>query len=128
MLGAGLLLLRLSIGIAAPFQAVVFAVSYDRPALLVWCAIILAICSGICLVLGFLTPVAGFLTCLLALLLNPPGGALAEPRVFGFLLSTVLIVAVAAAIALTGPGAWSMDARVFGLRRIAIPRAPEPPV
>jgi hypothetical protein len=34
-----------------------------------------------------------------------------------------LVIAVAAAIVLIGPGAWSLDARLFGLREI-IPRPP----
>jgi hypothetical protein len=34
---------------------------------------------------------------------------------------------MAAAIGLLGPGAFSVDARLFGHRRIIIPRAPYPP-
>jgi putative oxidoreductase len=34
----------------------------------------------------------------------------------------VLVATAAAALAMTGPGAWSIDARLFGRKRIDAPR------
>jgi len=34
-----------------------------------------------------------------------------------------LLAALATALALLGPGAWSVDARLFGWRRVEIPRS-----
>jgi hypothetical protein len=38
------------------------------------------------------------------------------------LRSCVLLVALGAALAMIGPGAWSLDARLYGWRRIEIPK------
>jgi uncharacterized membrane protein YphA (DoxX/SURF4 family) len=68
--------------------------------------------TGILLLLGLWTPVAGVLAALYATWL-----ALSNPGDTGFF---VLLGALAAALALLGPGGWSVDARLFGWKRIEI--------
>jgi hypothetical protein len=68
--------------------------------------------GGILLVLGLWTPIAGTLVALLAV------WDCVVPR--GDPWANVLLAAIGAALALLGPGAWSVDARLFGWKRIDI--------
>ncbi len=67
--------------------------------------------AGLLLVVGLWTPFAGSLLAVLELwewLSVRP----ADP------LANILMVGIGAALALVGPGAWSVDARLFGWKRI----------
>jgi hypothetical protein len=72
-----------------------------------------AACSAL-LTIGLWTPVAGLLT------------ALAELCLMFFHFSDasmhMVLALLGAALAMLGPGAWSVDARLFGRKRIRIPR------
>ena len=73
---------------------------------------ILCAAMGVLLAVGLWTPIVGALATIGAALhgfLNPVDA--------GFY---ALLAALAAALALLGPGAWSVDARLFGWRRIEI--------
>lgn len=74
----------------------------------------LAIGSGALLAAGLWTPIAGSLIVLLALLnmLAPHEN----------LSPNILLATIGAALALLGPGAWSLDAWLFGWKRIDIGR------
>jgi hypothetical protein len=68
---------------------------------------------GMLLLLGLWTPIAGTVVAIVA-------------SSCGFLhradfLNWVLLGALGAALALLGPGGWSVDARLFGWKRVELP-------
>ena len=71
-----------------------------------------SIVLGALLLSGLWTPFAGVFTGLLAL-----WNTFALDRPW----SWVLLATIGLALALIGPGVWSVDARLFGWRRIEIP-------
>lgn len=106
----GLLLLRLAAGIGLVAQGILALRGAPPlgPALLH----ILTIGVGLLLLVGLWTPIAGTMLAILALvhaafhLTNP--------------WTCLLMGILGAALALLGPGAWSVDARLFGWKRIRI--------
>jgi putative oxidoreductase len=106
--GLGLLLLRLAVGVALASHAVTALPS--GPPVGPTVLNVLAGVVGILLLLGLWTPVAGTLLAVVASL-----SAVMHPSDpwNGIFLGTL-----GAALALVGPGAWSVDAYLFGWRRI----------
>jgi putative oxidoreductase len=106
--GAGLLILRL----VACSSIVVRGLSELKAAQSFEFAILqlAAILVGALLVIGLWTPVSGCLIAALAL-----GHLLAKS---GEPWSCILLAAIGVALAMIGPGVWSLDARLFGWRRI----------
>jgi uncharacterized membrane protein YphA (DoxX/SURF4 family) len=90
-----------------------------------WVAGSLAIATGISLLIGFLTPIAAMLVSVLATTWISIGPA-ANPSLFASRPSVAFLAAVALAVVLLGPGAFSLDARLFGLREIIIPPSHAP--
>jgi putative oxidoreductase len=72
-----------------------------------------AICSAL-LIIGLWTPVAGLFMAIseMSLLLFPSTSTSMH----------VVLATLGVALAMIGPGAWSVDARVFGRKRIRIPQ------
>jgi len=66
---------------------------------------------GILLLVGLWTPMAGALVAV---------GALWNVLASGHSWHWIMLAAVGAALALLGPGTWSVDARLFGWRRLEI--------
>ncbi len=106
--GAGLLLLRLACG--TPLIVGGISAGYGAPHALQLAVPLTAVVSGTLLLLGLWTPYAGALAMLIELrfliLRNSYEG------------SHIQLAALAASLAMLGPGAWSIDARLFGRRRI----------
>ena len=109
--GLGLLLLRVVAGIAVVFQAA--TALWGDPSIGSTILYVLTGAVGILLFLGLWTPVAGTVLAVLASL-----SAFLHRAEF---LNWVLLGALGAALALLGPGAWSVDAHLFGWKRVELP-------
>jgi len=105
----GLLLLRVVAGMAA----IVHSFTRLQAGLPLGAVFLQAIgiVAGILLLVGLWTPVSGSLVAALELW-TWYSVRLADP------LSAILLASIGAALALVGPGAWSVDARLFGWKRI----------
>ena len=75
-------------------------------------AAVLAIVAGLFLIAGLWTPIAGSLAAAVGIWFAFTHAA--DP------LASVLLATIGAALALVGPGAWSIDARLFGWKRIDV--------
>ena len=101
-LGAGILLVHDGIiGLSATPQFIPFMLD------------LLTVCAGMLLLAGLWTPVSGTLTAVLELWIAFSGA--------DDLRGVLLLAVLGAALAMLGPGAWSVDAHLFGRKRIDIP-------
>jgi uncharacterized membrane protein YphA (DoxX/SURF4 family) len=122
--GVGLLLLRVAVGGLAVSQGVAALMESGNAAVVPTAAGAVALASGVALLVGFLTPLAGGLVTLETIaaglsLISLPAVRYPESAIMiGF------VGVVATAIVLIGPGALSVDSRLFGRREIIIPPAP----
>jgi putative oxidoreductase len=103
--GAGLLCLRLIAAIAT-FHYVTSGFVSDPNVL----RILIESVAGLLLCAGLWTPIAGSALSVVAL-----WSAFSEYRDFW---AQILLATMAAALAMLGPGAWSVDARLFGRKRL----------
>lgn len=108
--GAALFLLRLVTGIALIDRGGTGLWGWPPIHLAVPCAVALA--AAILLIIGLWTPIAGTLVAAVEAwtVFSQPG----DPWIY------ILLGALGAALALLGPGAWSVDARLFGWKRLDI--------
>jgi uncharacterized membrane protein YphA (DoxX/SURF4 family) len=119
--GAGLLLLRAACGFPLLIQGVMELernVDSTIGGLVSGCC---AIAVGILLLVGLLTPISAGLAGLAAMgvwLAVVPQSAV---DLFSSKPSVAFLGVIAVALVLLGPGAFSIDARIFGLREIIIP-------
>jgi putative oxidoreductase len=109
--GAGLLLLRVVIGTALVVRAA-SKLWIDAP-LNVTIPAVLLMGAGILLIAGLWTPIVGTSVALIEIwkIITLPGD-----KWVWLLLGTA-----GAALAMLGPGLWSIDARLFGWKRIEAP-------
>jgi uncharacterized membrane protein YphA (DoxX/SURF4 family) len=108
--GRGLLLLRLGAGIVLAHDGVAKILMAPE-----WHGIMrqaIAAIGGVLLLIGFFTPMAGVLVVIVEL-----WTALSRAD---NLRTCIALAVVGAALAMLGPGIWSLDARLFGRKRIDI--------
>lgn len=113
--GVGLLLLRLLTGAALLYFGIVGATEVRSSTMIA--LQIVAAAAGILLLIGLWTPAAGALAAFIKMWI-------ALSRYFshsGDPWIPVVQAVLGAVLAMVGPGAWSIDARLFGRRRIDFP-------
>ena len=86
-----------------------------------WFLGLVAILTGVALLIGFLTPVAGVIASLGYLVSGLSLFLSADPNEHSNALKILDLIVMSLALVLLGPGAFSMDARLFGHREIIIP-------
>ena len=106
--GVGLILMRLSAAVALIGSAGSHLFS-GPPTLMAILSVLLA-SAGILLTIGLCTPIVGTLVALIE-----GCGVVARPADW---LMYLLVATLGAALAMLGPGLWSIDARLFGWKRI----------
>ena len=113
--GTGLLLLRLLTSLALIHFGIDGLLA--SPPLATVVLQVIGIGAGILLLVGLWTPVAGAL----AALVNVWIGLSRYVSHSGDPWIAIVQAALGAVLAMVGPGAWSIDARLFGRKRIDIP-------
>jgi uncharacterized membrane protein YphA (DoxX/SURF4 family) len=116
-------LLRLTLGGTAVLQGLLYLLSVRVPLSILLGSALCA--SGVAILAGFLTPVAGVLVTFICSGMTFSWLPVPRPNLIDTRLSAFLAAGVAAALVFLGPGAFSVDARLFGRREIVIP--PKPP-
>jgi putative oxidoreductase len=108
--GAGLLLLRLAVGASLFIERIPMV--WVIPQSLGFEVRVALVCVGISLLCGLWTPVMGSIAALIELLIafSPSGDSATH----------ILLAVLSVSLALLGPGAWSVDAHIFGRKRIDI--------
>ena len=106
--GAGLLLLRLAEGIPSVVEGALNAWSSGITIAVVTNAADVA--SGLLLLAGFWTPIGGMLQALVEFAKLLAGGGYEH----------AVRATIGLSLAMLGPGAWSIDARLFGRKRIDV--------
>ena len=109
--GLGLLLLRVIAGAAL---IVSYAQLHKGASLQAIIVNVIAAVGGLLLLVGLWTPVTGTMVAITALWIGFSHGN--DPWM------SVMLAGLCAALALLGPGAWSVDARLYGWKRIEIRR------
>lgn len=106
--GIGLILMRLVVGFALVSSA--GSALLSSPAIPVTVLSVLLVAAAILLIIGLFSPIVGTLV---ALIETCRFVTIPEDR-----LVYLLVATFGAALAMLGPGLWSIDARLFGWKRI----------
>jgi hypothetical protein len=109
--GIGLLLMRLVAGSALVVRA--SSTLWSNPPFNATITSAFLVGSGVLLISGLWTPIAGTLAALIAIgqILTRAG----DPWIF------LLLGTIGGGLAMLGPGLWSVDARLFGWKRVEVP-------
>ena len=120
--GGGLLLLRIAVGGSIVSAVLAGAPAWAETKHVTIAACLMVITSGTCIVLGFLTRIAAAILAGLAstvVYFSSAAGSIGWAQCHALGVNLVLI---ALAITLLGPGAFSLDAMLFGRRKVIIPK------
>jgi putative oxidoreductase len=109
--GIGLLVLRVVLGISLIWRA--FGRLSGDPSTHMTVLSVLGIGGGLFLLIGLWTPMAA--TLVAAIQVWKICWKFGDPWIY-FLLGTIAV-----AVAMLGPGFWSVDARIYGWKRIELP-------
>src|SRR5215469_6336650 len=109
--GIGLLLLRLVLGSALVVRA--SSTGWSDPPINTTIMSLLLAGLGLLLIPGFWTPVTGALVALLEIW--------QIVTIVGDRSVDILLGTISSALAMLGPGLWSIDARLFGWKRVEAP-------
>ena len=115
--------MRVAIGTALVVQGAAYFLVWRELGLVTLGVALLALASGVLLLIGYLTPFSGALAGLISL-----GSAFswfppADLNLFEAKSTGALATVIAAALVCLGPGAFSLDGRLYGRREIVIPDA-----
>ena len=125
--GAALLLLRALVGLTAIAQGFLYFSRAGRSSVGALLFGVLLAISGVCLLIGFLTPVTSILAGVGCVASNISWLPTPATTLFDGPLVSLEMLVMAVSIALLGPGAFALDARLFGRREIVIPPVPRDP-
>jgi len=124
--GIALFILRIVVGTSAILEVGLMLAGNHALPQSARIAAVLVMAAGLALIVGFLTPIAAILICLLGtvimLVLIPPAALL----LFDSRMAAFEFVVESAMLILLGPGAISVDARLFGRREVVIREASRP--
>ena len=115
------MLLRATVGITVAVQGGVSLADSEARTLGAWGVGLLAVTAGTLLLIGLLTPIAGFLVGMVSVGIAFSWFPATAPILSDSRLATFFVVIMAAATSFLGPGAFSLDCHLFGRREIIIP-------
>jgi len=124
--GIGLLIVRATIGVAVVSQGCGFLLSHDGGLSWLWVFGVVMCLGGSALVLGVLTVLTSLTIGLAQIGIACSFLPSSSPALSQSQTAPLLIAGMAIALALIGPGAFSVDACLFGLREVKIPRNSPP--
>jgi len=121
--GAGLFLLRVALGGTLIIQGSAYMRGLGDSGFGPWAVCLLLLASGGALVIGILTPIASALAFLVFTGVTFSLVSVQGWNLFSGNPLSIDAIVMALATSFLGPGAFSFDARLFGRRKIIIPRA-----
>ena len=120
--GAGLLLLRATVGVGLIVQGTAYFADNRDLGWLLWVVAVLTIAVGVLLLFGCLTRSAAVIAAVVSVVSMFSWFPVSQVGIFETRMTSGLAVVIAAAIVCLGSGAFSVDSRLFGRREVIIPK------
>jgi uncharacterized membrane protein YphA (DoxX/SURF4 family) len=122
--GLGLLLLRSGVGLTFLFYSLAYFVRIGGLEFETIVVAVVALVSGVLLLIGFVTPIATVLAALMSLGVAFAWFVTPLPNILSPDPALAFVALIAISLFFLGPGAFSLDARRYGRREIIIPPMP----